>query len=154
MMRRREMANPAREPLRLVPSPQQTTPPREGRGPDVVPEVVVWGAYPAMRAGLRALLAEMGIDASEAVDGPEGPIVVVADAGDEQVAAVVEELASRFSERASLIVLASEAERFGRLQPGPGMPAGMLLRDVSAEELAAAVQAVASGLVVLDPEIA
>jgi DNA-binding NarL/FixJ family response regulator len=109
-----------------------------------------------MRAGIRALLAEMDLEASdEAPVGQEGrPLVVVADAGEEPVRSVISTLVDEFGDGAAFIVLAGEAADFGELQPGAGMPAGLLLRDVAAAELAAAVQAVANGLTVLDPAAA
>ncbi|MEX1104356.1 MAG: response regulator transcription factor [Dehalococcoidia bacterium] len=144
------MATPAREPFRLVPNPGEPL-----EGPTEARLVIVaWGAYPAMRAGIRALLAEMDLDAVEDVDPKAAAPIIVADAGDRRLPDLLEELRERFGEGSSVIVLASEATDFDGLQPGPGMPAGLLLRDVSAEELAAAVQAVANGLTVLDPEVA
>lgn len=146
------MATPARDRFRLLP-PGDPTP----AGPaDARAAIVVWGPYPAMRAGLRSLLAEMDLVAVDEVPGEaqEGAAIVVADAGDQQMVALVEELNERFGEGSSLIILANEAADFEGLQAGPGMPAGLLLRDVSAEELAAAVGAVANGLTVLDPEVA
>jgi DNA-binding NarL/FixJ family response regulator len=108
-----------------------------------------------MRAGLRALLAEMDIEASDEAPAGGGPLfVVVADAGEEPVRSVLSTLTDEFGDEAALIVLAGEAAEFGDLSPGPGTAAGLLLRDVSAAELGAAVQAVANGFTVLDPEVA
>lgn len=144
------MTEPARKPLRIVPAAEAERVPAEDP-----PAIVVWGAYPAMRAGIRALLAEMGLDAAdEAPADGRGGTVVVADAGDQPLATVVDDLRTEFGDGSSWIVIASEAGDFAGLQPGPSMPAGLLLRDVSAAELVAAVQAVANGLTVLDPEVA
>ncbi len=145
------MATPARDRFRLLPSSDA-----EPAGPaEPRPAIVVWGAYPAMRAGLRSLLAEMDLDAVDDASGEaQAAAIVVADAGDQDMAGLVEELNERFGEGSSLIILANEATDFEGLRAGPGMPAGLLLRDVAAEELAAAVRAVATGLTVLDPEVA
>src|SRR5687767_14120956 len=123
------MADTAREPLRLVPpGGEPSAAPVEAR-----PRIVVWGAYPAMRAGIRALLAEMGLDAADDVDPAAEAAIVIADAGEDRIGGLVEDLRDRFGEGASLIVLAGEAADFEGVQPGPGMPAGLLLRDVSAD---------------------
>ncbi len=146
------MASPGPEPIRLVPA----GPELRGEPAEATPVIVVWGAYPAMRAGIRALLAEMDLEASdEAPAGDDGrAVVVVADAGDEPIRSLLSNLREEFGDAAALVLLAGEASDFGELPPGPEMPAGLLLRDVSARELAAAVQAAANGLTVLDPEVA
>jgi DNA-binding NarL/FixJ family response regulator len=109
-----------------------------------------------MRAGIRALLAEMDLiavdDASR--DAQDGPTIVIADAADGDVVTLAADLNERFGEGSSLVLLANEAADFEGLEAGPGMPAALLLRDVAAQELAAAVHAVTNGLTVLDPEVA
>jgi DNA-binding NarL/FixJ family response regulator len=146
------MTNPAREPVRLVPRQDDAA---LGPGPEHGP-IVVWAPYPAMRAGIRSLLAQMDLEAVDdmTLEAPPAAQIVVADAGERDLAELVEELTGRFGEGISLILLSGEPADFESLTPGPGMPAGMLLRDVSAEELAAAVQAVTNGLTVLDPQVA
>lgn len=134
----------------------------EGRGPagagraPAPPRVAVWGAYPAMRAGIRALLAESGLEAADDVapgDGWAAEVdVVIADPGQDMegtLSTLAEELPG-----VPVIVLAGDAVEYTALSPGRSFLAGWLLRDATAQELAAAVHAVASGLTVLDPEAA
>lgn len=119
------------------------------------PRVGVWGAFPAMRAGIRALLAEAGFDAIDAGVGDEQADeldVVVADSGQDLegvLAALDTELPG-----VPVVVLASDPAEYGQLPAERRAPAGWLLRDVTADELGAAVLAVARGLTVIDPEAA
>jgi DNA-binding NarL/FixJ family response regulator len=109
-----------------------------------------------MRAGIRALLAESGLETADDVAPGAGWAaeveVVVADPGQDiegTLSALAEELPG-----VPVIVLAGDPVEYAGLSPGQSVPAGWLLRDATARELAAAVHAVASGLTVIDPEAA
>ncbi len=140
------MNTPARQPL---PFARRETDPIPVSG-----AVAVWGRYPAMRAGIRTLLAEVGVDA---VDAPPGnapqnaPGVLIADAGDGSLDDVLVDLREQFP-GAALILLAGDASAFESIS-GEAAPAGMLLRDVTGPELASAVGAVSNGLSVADPQV-
>ena len=123
--------------------------------------VVVVGAYPAMRAGLRAMLDSTDGIAVTAERTPaalfgaaegEGASVLVVDLGDdpESFAAEIDELLHRMP----AVLLAPDAEDFRGIAAVAGAPRAYLLRDAGGEELAAAVHAVARGLMVLDPAVA
>jgi len=132
-----------------------TTPPRRARSnaaPEVpvpVLRVAVAAAYPAIRAGLMALLREAGHQVVERVPEHEGDLdgleervdVLVLDAGtelevDREVATVV------LAEPGTTLVIPEDA------------PGALLRRDASATELDLAVRAVAAGLRVIDPAFA
>ena len=103
--------------------------------------IAVHAGYPALRAGLAALLHDAGF---EIVDG-EGdrlPDVVVADLAGEVAAA------SR-PDNVPTVYLAD-----ARLVPLDAAPQAWLPRDASAEALEAAVHAVAAGMIVLHPALA
>jgi two-component system nitrate/nitrite response regulator NarL len=119
--------------------------------------VLVVAAYPAQRAGLRALLADdASLDAivvdrddipTEAI---EIPTVIVADfsAGEPDDLAT---LTDTFPATPLVLVGADPSE------DGPGLsgaPVAYVASDVDAPALSAAVHAVAAGLIVLDPTIA
>lgn len=123
--------------------------------------VLVCARYPAVRSGLRELLNSSGIEAVEwsparrdALDDTNliddiDVIVTDLDAGSADLPA------GRGADWARLpsVMLVDGAEQ---VRPGAvDEPArGWLLRDASAEELSAAVRAVAAGIVVLAPPIA
>jgi DNA-binding NarL/FixJ family response regulator len=119
--------------------------------------VIVVAAFPAVRAGLRALLdGEDGIAVVRAVTPATLPAaddavdVLVVELGD-----AAESLLPALGERLTVspaVLLAHDPEDFAGLAPAAGR--GYLLSDAGREELVAAVQAVARGLVVLDPAVA
>lgn len=124
-------------------------------------QVLIVAAYPAVRAGLRAMLeaaediAVVGAAApgalSEVVAAPAIDVLVVdlAEDAESLIAATAGLLA-----RAPAVLLAADPEDVRALAAGASAPRAYLLRDVGAEELAAAVQAVVRGLIVLDPAVA
>lgn len=108
-----------------------------------------------MRAGIRTLLAEVGIDAVDAPPGSSSgptPAVLIADVGDSIPGEVLTDLEEQYP-GAALIVLAADPSAFDGLADDLA-PAGLLLRDVTGPELAAAVGAVTNGLTVMDPQVA
>lgn len=123
--------------------------------------VVVVAAYPAMRAGLRAMLAAMpGLEVvaeltPEALDGAGWPAdvdaAVVSVDGDESLTQLEEALG-----RLPAVLLAATPQEYrGVVLTGPGMPGrAYLLQHAGGEEIAAALQAVVRGLIVLDPAVA
>jgi DNA-binding NarL/FixJ family response regulator len=122
--------------------------------------VLVVAAYPAVRAGLRAMLeSAAGIavarESTPAVllsgDGSESAEVLVVDLGDESRATIgaIDDLFPQ----TPAVLLAGDPHDF----PEPGgvpAPRAYLLRDATADEISASVQAVARGLIVLDPAVA
>jgi two-component system nitrate/nitrite response regulator NarL len=120
--------------------------------------VGVVAGYPAVRAGLRALLerepgvtveAELAPEAVAVGDLP-GVDVLVVDLGEDpgQAAAAIESALPG----TPVVFLGSSAADFSELDSAVP-PAGMLMRDASSEELGAAVTAAAHGLVVVDPAL-
>lgn len=106
--------------------------------------VAVRAAYPSVRAGLRAMLAEQpGIRVVD--DGSAEAEVVVADLDDDGSS-------DDWPAEASVLLAASPAE-YANHAPD-GVARAYLLKEASAEELAAAVAAVARGLVVMDASVA
>jgi two-component system nitrate/nitrite response regulator NarL len=117
--------------------------------PVPVLRVAVAAAYPAIRAGLTALLREAGHEVIERVPGGEGDL-------------------ESLEERIDVLVLDASAEvEFDRelatvtlAEPGAALvipenaPGALLRRDASATELDLAVRAVAAGLRVIDPAFA
>ena len=113
--------------------------------PIVLLKVAVQAAYPSVRAGLRAMLA--GTAEFELTNGPDAAAdVTVAD---------LEEGAPQDEWPAGPAVLLFGSP--GELAATPILgdtPRAYLLKEATATELAAAVTAVAQGLVVFDPAIA
>ncbi len=120
--------------------------------------VLVCARYPAVRSGLRELLTSSGIEAVEwaparrdAPDTVEDIDVIVTDLDSEHA----DLPAGRGADWATLpsVMLVDGAEQ---VRPGGAdEPArGWLLRDANAQELSAAVRAVAAGIIVLAPSIA
>lgn len=100
-------------------------------------------AYPSVRAGLTAMLAaQPGIALVE--DGPEADVTV---------ADLPEDAAEEDWPPGPSVLLAATPADFVRAQPD-GAPRAYLLKEATAAELAAAVAAVANGLVVMDPSVA
>ncbi|RLT26197.1 MAG: DNA-binding response regulator [Chloroflexi bacterium] len=124
--------------------------PKPSEVPVPVLRVAVAAAYPAIRAGLIALLRDAGHEVVERVpehdgsdlDGLEDRVdVLVLDAGaefevDREVATVV------LAEPGTALVIPEDA------------PGALLRRDASATELDLAVRGVAAGLRVIDPAFA
>ncbi|MGE5596421.1 MAG: response regulator transcription factor [Hyphomicrobiales bacterium] len=127
--------------------------------PDGDVRVLVAGRYPALRAGLRALLsAEPGIAVvgETSLSGFDpGALefdVLVADLGDGRDGGFEED---------DPALLAAPAVLLAAWEPGAGLdaataslPRAYLSREATESEIAAAVRAVAAGLSVFDPEIA
>ncbi len=124
--------------------------------------VLVVAAYPALRAGLRALfdgaegvdvVGERSPSALLALPDEEEPAdVLVLDLGDEadMLLASLDELMLRMP----TVLLASDPEDFRGIDLSGSAPRAYLLREAGAEELAAAVHGVERGLVVMDPSVA
>lgn len=119
--------------------------------------VLVVAAYPALRAGLRTLLADdpgldpVAIDRAEvAAESTEVPTAIVADysAGEpDDLVALIEAFPAT-----PLVLVGADPSDEG---PGlAGTPVAYLASDVDAPALAAAVRAVTAGLIVLDPTVA
>lgn len=119
--------------------------------------VLVVAAYPALRAGLLALLASdptlapvVADDAEGESDGDRTPAAIVADfsAGEpEGLAPVIDDFPT-----VPLVLLGADP----RVE-GPGVssaPVAYLGSDVDAPSLTAAVRAAVAGLIVLDPAVA
>lgn len=117
--------------------------------------VLVCARYPAVRSGLRELLTSSGIEAVEWVparrDALDDIDVIVTDLDAHSRELPTQRGADWTTLPSVMLVDGPEQVRPG----GAGEPArGWLLRDASAEELSAAVQAVAAGIVVFAPPIA
>jgi DNA-binding NarL/FixJ family response regulator len=120
--------------------------------------VIVVATYPAVRAGLRAMLD--GTD-GVVVAGEITPAALAAAEGLETADVLVVDLDEGHDPRLVLGELPAELPAV-LLAAGPDdfrgivaeTPRAFLLKDATAEELAAAVQAVARGLLVLDPAVA
>lgn len=120
--------------------------------------LLICSPVPALRAGLRALLAGDGditvVDAAAGLPEalPPEVRVIVATSG-------ALDLADRDlgTDRAVLLVTGSapvEDQRDARVLPGLGLRAwGILSSEATAEALRAAVRALAEGLVVVSPEV-
>lgn len=120
-------------------SPLMTLPTAE---PVAILRVAVQAAYPSVRAGLRAMLAASpGLELTE-----DAPDVTVADL---EEGATPEE----WPAGPAVLLIASPAE-FAATPVSGGTPRAYLLKEATAGELAAAVNAVAHGLVVFDPSLA
>jgi two-component system, NarL family, nitrate/nitrite response regulator NarL len=134
-------------------SPLPPSPASRERGVRVV--VAVAAGYPAVRAGLVALLRQAkDIDASEAMPGllettATAPDVIVIDAGSTDDGAI-EALSDAYPASPLVFVGGDPAT------DGPGLSAGAvayLPPDADAATLAAAVRGVALGLTVVDPAL-
>lgn len=117
---------------------------------------LVISPYPTVRAGLRSLLESGGIDVAWEAEGaarlpapwPSRPDVALADESDSRaVLTALEAVAPDLP----VVVLGGEPERFR--ETWGTTPRGWLTRDASADEIVAAVRAVAQGLVVVDPAL-
>ncbi len=110
--------------------------------PVAILRVAVEAAYPSVRAGLRAMLsASPTFQLTE-----DAPDVTVADI---EEGATIEE----WPAGPSVLLFASPAELAATPISGD-VPRAYLLKEATADELSAAVHAVAKGLVVFDPALA
>ena len=123
--------------------------------------VVVVAAYPAVRAGLRALVAgetDITVLATRAGAGDEdAPDVATPDALLVDVEAERPDLPLRLATRypdAAQVLLLDGAESYRPPEDDTARPWAALLKDAGADEILAALRAVTRGLVVLDPAIA
>lgn len=108
-------------------------------------KVAVQAAYPSVRAGLRAMLAAAaGLELTFGLDEPAD--VTVADL---EEGATEEE----WPAGPAVLLVASPVE-FAQMRITGDTPRAYLLKEATADELAAAVTAVARGLVVFDPALA
>lgn len=117
--------------------------------------VLVWAAYPALRAGIAGLLRGAGLAPCEAPsltaleEGVVEADVLVADVADLEAAAEAAEVAQQAA-LPLLLVAPGDLDPPGALLDAEG-GRGWISRDASGPELAAAVQAVAAGFVVVEP---
>jgi DNA-binding NarL/FixJ family response regulator len=131
----------------------------ESPGPEPETNVLVAARYPAVRAGLRALIEDAGglrVAGDAALEGlEEAPLphfdVLVADLG-EDAETRLEELDEALPGVAAVILADWEAGSLARA-PVSGAARGYLGRDAAPQELAAAVHAVARGLTVIEPAL-
>lgn len=108
-------------------------------------KVAVQASYPSVRAGLRAMLAAApGLELTFGLD--EAADVTVADL---EEGALEEEWPAGPS-----VLLIASATEFAHMRITGDTPRAYLLKEATAPELAAAVSAVAHGLVVFDPALA
>lgn len=113
-------------------------------------QVLVLASTPTVRAGLRAMLEESGVEVvSEDSDGlsepPEADVVLAAD--ESLIGATAEVLSEDGAQ--SLLVMAEDDRPVSVLRGLPLRGWGVVSPDAPPEELAAAAAAVAEGLVVL-----
>ena len=128
--------------------------------PDSAPlRILVSAAYPALRAGLRAMLdASPGLtvvgEFASASETSEVDLaatdIIVADVQDEAAVKALSELADGIG----VVFLADDPALFRVLERQAPQPRALLLQGATAEELAAAVFAVSHGLLVTDPAVA
>jgi DNA-binding NarL/FixJ family response regulator len=125
-----------------------------------VPRVIVIAARPAVRAGLAALLGEEGIEVAGAwpalEDWPAEQLPVSGDAIliDPATGAADVEAAAALHPAQPIVVLGPVNDDGRLLAAFAGRPWGYLPRDAAGDRLAAAVRAVANGLVAIDPDLA
>jgi DNA-binding NarL/FixJ family response regulator len=118
--------------------------------------VAIIAAYPAVRAGLRALLSGQpdivvsAVWSDDAWDDAAQPSVVLLDC-DPDDAELPERVSARFPDSALALLLDAPGDF---VAPPAGQPVAALLKDAGQDELLAALRAVAQGLIVLDPAIA
>src|SRR5665213_3444435 len=121
--------------------------------------VLIVSPYHTVRAGLRAMLHERDdlLVVGEAASLPDDAEVdlgaidaIVAEVDGEEAIAGVEEA----SAQVPLVLLARRPESLARTFEAAEPPRGYLLESATADELAAAILAVAQGLVVLHPAVA
>jgi DNA-binding NarL/FixJ family response regulator len=127
--------------------------------PQPLLRIVVAARYPSVRAGLRAMLdaaeglsvvgevAALGEDVEFDVNATD---VLVIDLDDDADVEWLRDVASSVP----LVLLAGEPSAFRELLAQEPRPRGCLLKGATADEMTAAVAAVAQGLVVIDPAVA
>lgn len=122
--------------------------------------VAILASYPAVRAGLRALLSagsslEIVAEASDPGDlrSGERARVVVAELESDRSGALVREIVENLPD-AGVVLLGPPAGAQRLLQILADRAWAYLLRDAGADDLIQAVAAVAQGLVVLPPPLA
>ena len=126
-------------------------------GPGII-RVAVFAPYPAVRAGLRAMLEaipgiEVVLEANPvaiAVADLAGVDVIVGEPGDTDPA---QPPALPSSER-PVVLLISEAVRYRDILARSGGGLALLSREAGGDEIVAAVRAATQALVVLDPRFA
>jgi len=127
----------------------------------MVINVIVIAAYPAVRAGLRALVAgepDIAVLAAradatdDAADGPVPPDALLIDVEADRADLPVR-LAGRYPDAAQVLLL-DGPELYRPPEGEAARPWAALLKDAGADEILAALRAVMQGLVVLDPAIA
>lgn len=124
--------------------------------------VIVVAAYPAVRAGLRALVSEepdiivlatrAGADDEDTPDPLSLPDAVLIDVETDR-SDLPGRLALRYPEAAQVLLL-DGPEAYRAPEGDTARPWAALLKDAGADEILAALRAVTRGLVVLDPAIA
>ena len=121
--------------------------------------ILVSAPYPALRAGLRAMLdgspglsvvGEFASASETAEVDLEAADILVADVRDESAITALTGLADGIG----IVFLADEPGMFRVLENRALQPRALLLRGATAEELAAAVWAVSHGMLVTDPAVA
>jgi DNA-binding NarL/FixJ family response regulator len=128
--------------------------------PESPVRVLVVAAYPAVRAGLRAMLDGLeGISvdgeatAETLLSEPQAEAdVVLIDIDDD-----MDDLTSAVGGLPSgtpVVFMAAAAESYEGALAGSPAPRALLLRDATGSEIAAAVKAVAAGLTVVNPAVA
>ncbi|MCS6940671.1 MAG: response regulator transcription factor [Roseiflexaceae bacterium] len=120
--------------------------------------VLIVAPTPALRAGLRALLAEANVEIIGAIGSLADPAGIPAAtdvilAADESVLTDADQVLGEEPRYAALL-LTDDARQADVLRRLPLTAWGILTHDVGAAELAAALHAVAQGLIVLAPELA
>lgn len=118
--------------------------------------ILIVAPTPALRAGLRALLAEAHVEIAGAVGSLADPAGIPADVILAADASVLIDADQALGEepRYAALLLTDDAGQADVLRRLPLTAWGILAHDVGAAELAAALHAVAQGLIVLAPELA
>jgi DNA-binding NarL/FixJ family response regulator len=124
--------------------------------------VVVVAALPSVRAGLQVLVGgepditvlatRAGAADDDTPDGPAEPDVLLVEVESDRHG-LPEHLAARYPAAAQVLLL-DGPEAYRPPDEDAARPWAALLKDAGAEEILAAIRAVARGLVVLDPAIA
>lgn len=120
--------------------------------------VLIVAPTPALRAGLRALLTAANVEIIDAIGSLVDLSGIAADidvilAADESVLADADQVLAEEPRYAALL-LSDDARQADVLRGLPLTAWGILTHDVGAAELAAALHAVAQGLIVLAPNLA
>jgi DNA-binding NarL/FixJ family response regulator len=121
-------------------------------------DVIIVAAYPSVRAGLRALLAEQPQvtvvaawpDDSWETNTPPDALLIDVEPGRLDMP---DRLSQRFPDSAQVLLL-DRPDEYRHGDGEPPRPVAALLKDAGADEILAALRAVVQGLVVLDPAVA